>query len=103
MSMTEMERRDYPRLHLHAVVGIDTVERKDRVGVTRNLSATGALFHSASAFDEGETLSLIFRDPVSKEEQTITAVVVRTDVDPPSVDSHFPHLTAVKFDRPLPR
>jgi hypothetical protein len=30
-------------------------------------------------------------------------VVVRTGVDPPSVDSHFPHLTAVKFDRPLPR
>lgn len=103
MYMSELERRNYPRHMLHAVVGIDTTDRKDRVGVTRNLSATGALFHSASAFAEGETLSLMFRDPVSKEEQTIAAVVVRTDVDPPSVDCHFPHLTAVRFERPLPR
>lgn len=101
--MTDSDRRSYPRNLLHAVVGIDTTRRKDRVGVTRNLSATGALFHSASAFDEGEILSLVFRDPISETEQTVTAVVVRTDVDPPSVDSHFPHLTAVRFDRPLPR
>ena len=99
--MTEMDRRNYPRHLLHAVVGIDTADRKDRVGVTRNLSSTGALFHSASAFDEGETLSLMFRHPVSKEEKTVTAVVVRTDIDPPGVDTHFPHLTAVKFERPL--
>lgn len=103
MYMTESERRTTPRHLLHAVVGIDSTDRKDRVGVTRNLSATGALFHSASSFSEGETLSLMFRDPVSKEEQTVTAVVVRTDVDPPSVDSHFPYLTAVRFERPLSR
>jgi len=101
--MTDSERRNHPRHLLHAVVGIDTADRKDRVGVTRNLSATGALFHSASAFYEGETLSLMFRDPVSHEDQAVTAIVVRTDTDPPSVDSHFPYLTAVRFERPLPR
>lgn len=101
--MTDSERRRYPRNLLHAVVGIDTPRRKDRVGVTRNLSATGALFHSASAFDEGEVLSLVFRDPISETEQEVDAVVVRTDIDPPTIDTHFPFLTAVRFERPLPR
>ena len=101
--MTESERRTYPRNRLHAVMGIETTSRKDRVGVTRNLSATGALFHSASVFEEGEILSLVFRDPISETDQTVEAVVVRTDVDPPTVDSHFPFLTAVRFQRPLPR
>lgn len=97
------ERRADERAAINAVVGIDTSDRKDRVGVTRNLSSRGALFHSASRFSRGERLHLMFHDPVTERDRQVTARVVRTDVDSPERGNFFRHLTAVEFDEPIER
>lgn len=99
------ERRIEQREPLHAVMGINSNGRsRERVGVTRNLSATGALFHSASRYRAGEHVKLRFRDPISHRElEEVRARVVRTDIEPIEKGSFFCHLVAVEFDRPLPR
>ena len=95
------DRRHHNRQLVHAVVGIDADDRRDRVGVTRNLSPTGALFHSASRFEPGETLELLYREPGSEEDVRVKAKVVRTEIDDPKSGSFFCHLTAVQFDPPV--
>ena len=102
--MTESQtddRRNNNRELINAVVGIDATDRTDRVGVTRNLSSKGALFHSASRFSPGEKLKLLFRKPGKDGEHKVEAMVVRTAVDDPESDSMFRHLTAVVFDEPI--
>ena len=95
------ERRDGDRTHVHADVGIDAQDRADRVGITRNISNKGALFHSASKFRPGETLSLAFRDPSEDVEHSVKARVVRTDLDDQDGGNIFRHLTAVEFEEPI--
>jgi hypothetical protein len=95
------ERRDEDRLQRYTVVGIDCGDHTDRVGITRNVSAKGALFHSASRFEVGDRLILITQTPGSDGEERVEARVVRTEVEPPATDSSFPHLTAVEFDEPI--
>lgn len=98
------ERRDHQRDPLQTVVGIDSSDRAERVGVTRDLSAKGALFHSASRYRPGEQVSLRFRDPISEQElEGVGARVVRTDIEPIEKGSFFCHLIAVEFEEPLPR
>ena len=98
---SEEDRRSQQREIINAVVGIDATNRTDRVGVTRNLSAKGALFHSASRFTPGETLTLLLRRPGKDGEHRVRARVVRTELNDPDSDSIFCHLTAVEFDTPL--
>jgi len=106
MRMTEFvqdsDRRDVGRAHVHAVVGIDATDRLDRVGITRNISEKGALFHSASRFSPGEKLSLVLRTPGSEEDARIEARVVRTELDDSDAATMFRHLTAVEFAEPFP-
>lgn len=95
------ERRQDERVQRYTVVGIESGDQVDRVGITRNVSHTGALFHSASSFEVGERLILLMVPKGSDVEERYGAIVVRTDVEPPGSDSHFPHLTAVEFDEPI--
>jgi hypothetical protein len=102
--MQTAECRRNPRAELHTVVEINSTDRKERVGVTRNLSARGALLHSASRYRPGERVQLRFRDPVSSAEvEGVAARVVRTDIEPIEKGTFFCHLIAVEFDAPLPR
>ena len=93
-------RRAFRRRQLYAAVGIDSAERKDRAGVTRNISAGGVLFHSPSQFRLGEELELRIRSPIGTAlDRRVKGVVVRVATDTP--DTAFPHLTAVAFQEPL--
>ncbi len=81
------------------------MERKERAGITRNVSAGGVLFHSASRFALGQHLELRFRAPLTapthmRSEIQLTGTVVRVATD--ARDTAFRHLTAVKFDEPTP-
>ena len=103
--LSHQERRNNQREPLHAVMGINSNGRdRERAGVTRNLSATGALFHSASRYQAGERVKLRFRDPVSHRElEEVSARVVRTEIEPIEKGSFFCHLVAVEFEQPLAR
>lgn len=90
------ERRRYPRQTARLVVGIETDERKDRAGLTQDVSPVGMSFRSPSRFDLGETIKLRFRDP-HKDDRSVEVygTVVRTRTEP----EHylFQHVAAVRF------
>ena len=79
-----------------APTNINTNERRDRVGMIREMSRTGALFHSRSQFAIGERLSMKYRAE-SGDFAFAEGTVVRAFRDTCD-DNMFPHLTAVHFD-----
>lgn len=96
------ERRIYDRRPVHAAVAIDAEDRDSRIGVTKNLSAGGVLFHTASRFELGEALDLTFRGPpVVPIDTRVRGRVVRTRHDARESDTLFPHMIAVEFEEPL--
>jgi hypothetical protein len=92
------ERRRFERHPIQVPVNISTAARRDRVGVVRDLSASGMLFHSRSEFALGERLALEFR--IHRDQGSTAGRVVRTFCDP-VLGVTFPYLTAVQFDAPL--
>lgn len=79
-------------------IKVSTPVRRDRLGVIRDVSASGLLFHSLSQFEIGERVTVMFKAPHGNG---VTAgEVVRTDTDE-HPDNIFRHLTAVRFDAPL--
>lgn len=92
------ERRQAARLRVSVPVAITTSYAPERVGMTRDVSATGILFHSVTKFDIGEDMRLVFT--VNNANAVATGRVVRAHVDP-SLDSSFRYITAVKFDYTL--
>jgi len=97
--VTVSERRRFFRKPIQIAVSVSTAERKDRVGCTRDLSAKGLLFHSASRFAVGERVDLMFRLARQGPLTTATARVVRAMRD--RDQELFQHITAVEFDQPL--
>jgi hypothetical protein len=99
---TGTDRRSFARHQVHAAIGIDTEARKNRVGVTRNVSAGGVLFHSASRFEVGQRLDLYFRArPILREEMHVRGRVVRVWHEARDHYTLFPHVIAVEFEHPL--
>jgi hypothetical protein len=94
--MVEQERRRFERHTIQLPVNVSTLVRRDRIGVIRDMSASGMCFHSLSRFELGEQLTLMFRLGHSG---STTAKVVRTYTDPGQ--ELFRFVTAVKFDAPL--
>lgn len=93
-------RQREARHPVNTAVAIDVGDRRGRVGVTRNVSATGMLFHSASRFSVGDLLSLRFRAaPFMAAEGRVDAVVVRTEKAPLETQAALPFVTAVQFQR----
>ena len=91
-------RRAFERHTANVVVGISTSERKDRVGVTSDVSATGLLLHSLSRFAVGERVNLVFR--TQNVESLATGRVVRAGRD---ASWHmFPNVSAVELEAPAP-
>ncbi len=95
--MNSAEKREHERRRVFAAVGIGAESGPERVGVTRDVSSGGMLFHSASRFLLGQQLSLSYRSPQNCREIPVTGRVVRV-ADMP--DTEFPHLTAIVFDEP---
>jgi hypothetical protein len=97
------ERRNFYRRPVHAAIAIDTANRENRIGVTRNLSAGGVMFHTASRFELGEELDVTFRGPpVIPVDTRVRGRVVRARHDVKESGTLFPHVIAVEFDQPLP-
>ena len=91
------DRRRYPRRTARLVLGIETDSRKDRAGLTRDVSPSGMAFRSPSRFDVGETVKVRFRDPLSKQRHVeVFGTVVRTQVEPRQFI--FRHIAAVRFN-----
>ena len=84
------------REEVFAPVNIDTSERRDRVGMIREMSRTGALFHSRSRFTIGERLELTYRSE-SGSFTKAAGTVVRALRDPVEDNVVFPFLTAIQF------
>jgi hypothetical protein len=92
------DRRRFTRHPLHVPVNVSTRERRARAGIIRDVSASGVLFHSRSAFAIGDRVTVMFF--LAHVNGTTTGQVVRAFVDP-RVENRFPHVTAVRFDAPL--
>ncbi|MGE0869880.1 MAG: PilZ domain-containing protein [Kofleriaceae bacterium] len=95
--MAEHERRRFARHSIQLPVSVSTPMRRNRIGMIRDVSASGMLFHSLSRFEIGERVTLMFR--IGRTGST-TAHVVRTFSDP-NDDNLFRFVTAVRFDAPL--
>ena len=79
-------------------VSVSTSVRRDRVGMIRDLSESGVLFHSLSRFAPGERVVVMFK--LNNRRVPSAGCVVRADLDD-HADNMFRFLTAVKFDAPL--
>ncbi|MGE0545746.1 MAG: PilZ domain-containing protein [Kofleriaceae bacterium] len=90
------ERRWSQRHEIQVPVNVSTNVRRDRVGVIRDVSSTGMLFHSLSKFAVGEQLTLNFH--VGQGAATATVVRAACDANP---ENMFRFLTAVRFDKPV--
>ena len=90
-----IERRRFARYKFEWPVSVSTKTRKDRAGIGRDLSATGILFHSSSAFTIGEHVVLMFRT-LNQLTSTTGQVVRSARVD--ELATVFAHATAVEFD-----
>jgi hypothetical protein len=90
-----MERRHHVRQPVTLAVNVMTAKHR-QLGVTRDLSTTGVLFHSLGRFSIGEHVRLVFRTLDKK--RVVSGRVVRIDSDTHSV---FKHITAVEFDSPI--
>ncbi len=91
-------RRRFARHPIQVPIKVSTQVRRDRVGVIRDLSASGLLFHSVSRFEIGERVTVLFKLPHGSG--STAGHVVRTDTDE-HPDNPFRFLTAVRFDAPL--
>lgn len=99
-----MERRAHPRRAIARAVRIDTETRKDLLGITRDVSAWGLRFHSASAFAVGERVSLkILGEGCEGLDTVAFGAVVRAETYAPDPGVVFPHVTAVYLENPLPK
>ena len=92
------DRRRYLRHPIQVPVEVSSAVRRGRVGMIRDLSASGVLFHSLSRFAVGERLAVMFR--LAKLRGSTAGQVVRIDTDD-HPDNIFRFLTAVRFDAPL--
>ena len=97
--MSGDDRRRYARHVIHVPITVSTGARRNRVGVMRDLSASGMLFHSRSRFELGDRVTLRFQIDETGSGST-TAHVVRTFCDL-NADTLFRFVTAVEFDAPL--
>jgi len=89
-------RRRSPRNPINVAVNITAPDRPDQIGVSRDLSDGGMLFHSLSRFDVGIRVQLLFR--TGEREETVAGRVVRASKD--QAWSFYPHATAVAFVDP---
>lgn len=96
----DSDRRRYPRKRISVPVNVSTRERRDRVGMTRDMSVTGLQFHSLSRFVVGEQIVVTFALGEGPQLGVAQGQVVRTTVDD-SPESMFRYCTAIQFEAPL--
>jgi hypothetical protein len=90
-------RRRGVRQPVNVAVNITAPDRPEQIGVSRDVSDGGMLFHSLSRFDVGVRVQLLFR--TGEREEVVNARVVRASKDP--AWSFYPNATAVTFVDPI--
>jgi hypothetical protein len=93
------ERRRAPRLELIVPVQIDAPEKKNRVGMACNASATGMLIGTQSRFQVGQWVELSFKPTLEAAWTRVRARIVRIEID--EARELFRRLIAVEFERPI--
>jgi acetyltransferase-like isoleucine patch superfamily enzyme len=96
VKMPSAERRTAPRRTAHVALGLDTDDRKGRIGVSRDISMTGVLFASRSKFVPDETITVSVT-ALTGDRISINGKVIRShpvDIYP------WTHVTAVAFVEP---
>jgi hypothetical protein len=101
MSQTSASNRRRASRHVVVVpVQIDSAERKDRLGVTRDVSESGTLLLSNSKFAVGEKLAVTFYvTPDSSTGRKVQGEVVRVEPLPAGIQWRF--AMALHFAEPL--
>lgn len=98
-----MERRSHPRQDLNVPLRIDTETRRDRFGITRNVSVRGVQFHSPSAFTVGDRIEVsLYGLGLECSNARTAGTVVRVERNTWDPRSAFPHITAVALDADIP-
>jgi len=92
------ERRRFERLPIQVPVNVSTTVRLDRVGMIRDLSVSGLLFHSLSKYAIGERVAIMFK--LASRKGVTSGQVVRAAIDS-NLENMFRFVTAVRFDAPL--
>lgn len=88
IALVMQDRRESKRLSLQVPVSISSPVGSEVPGLTRDISATGMLFHSTQDFAVGDQITVAFR--IGGTQDLAVAHVVRCD----------DHVTAVRFERP---
>ncbi len=97
----DSNRRTATRRLAAVPVQIDTVERKERLGVTKDVSRSGTLLVSNSKFEVGERVQVTLHLSMDEADaHTIDGSVVRVVKLGPEYGWRF--AMAVQFDSPLP-
>lgn len=90
------ESRNRTRLDVCLAVELGSTERPQRVGLSRNVSASGVLVGSFSRFEVGTDVTVTFLVPGEADERrTVTGRVVR--YQPGKLTDTWPHVMAVRF------
>ena len=92
-------QRRSERVACTELINIDTPTRKDRAGITRDMSDNGMRFQSRSKFELGERIEVLIH--ISQiGYKRVSGRIVRTSL-PPDYASFFPHPAALEFDGPM--
>jgi hypothetical protein len=94
------DHRRFERFNVWLPLHIDSDKKKARVGVTRNMSASGLMFGTRSRYAVGQNLDLTFRVDLRAPERLLRARIVR--LDGTDDGGMFPRRVAVEFTEPLP-
>jgi hypothetical protein len=98
---TKTNRRISNRKPVVCPVHLDSAERKERLGITRNVSRSGSLLLTSSHFAVGDRLQVTFyvsKDP--KRARKVVGEVVRVDPLEPGLQWRF--ALALRFEKDLP-
>ena len=96
--MTANRRQD-PRISYQTVVAIESEGRRERGGMTRDLSRRGLLFNTTARFSQGESIELRFKPPESSELRRFKATVIRADVEAPERGAILKYRIAVGLEQ----
>jgi hypothetical protein len=98
-AMSPQERRRAPRLQFVVPVQIDAEEKKNRVGMACNASATGMLVGTQSKFQVGQAVELSFKPSLQAPWTKVRGRIVRIELD--EAREIFRRMIAIEYERPF--
>jgi PilZ domain len=95
------EKRQFRRYEVPIALALEAGERKNRVGIALDVSASGVRFNTPSHFAEGDEVSLRLIHAQNRALAECTARVVRVQRADPMSSLLWKYVAAVEFERPL--